>query len=302
MTLDSLQQTTPEQVAADFRNAVRAAVSALPEKLRLIGLIATESAPSLTYSNYTRAGCDDVGIEFELRHVSRLELETEIERANADPNAHGIMIYYPVFGTDRDRYLKDVVDFRKDVEGLTNHWVHRLYANQRWESYDRTRKAILPCTPLGIVKILEAVQLPLNLEGGLNLVDLNVAIFNRSEVVGRPLAQMLANDGAQVWSFDLNGTIEFTKGQERESTVGRAEALKTADIVITGVPNRNFPLIAIDEIPRARVRLNFSTVQNFHPNAACAPGVFVPRVGPVTVAMCLRNTLQLYRNFHRPES
>jgi 5,10-methylene-tetrahydrofolate dehydrogenase/methenyl tetrahydrofolate cyclohydrolase len=60
----------PAQVAASFREQLRAEVSALPERLTLRGLLAEGHAPSQTYAEYTRRGCDEVGIRFELQVVA----------------------------------------------------------------------------------------------------------------------------------------------------------------------------------------------------------------------------------------
>jgi len=73
-------------------------------------------------------------------------------------------------------------------------------------------KSILPCTPLALVKCLESMGVyDRSLPYGDRLYGKTITIFNRSEVVGRPLAALLANDGARVFSVDLDGTQEFNK-------------------------------------------------------------------------------------------
>src|SRR5690606_32245049 len=90
-----------------------------------------------------------------------------------------------------------------------------------------------------------------------------VTIFNRSEVVGRPLAAMLAHDGAQVISFDVDGPIVFKLGGCKETKISREEALQTSDIVITGVPSKSFPPIRARELKSSATCINFSTIRNF---------------------------------------
>lgn len=289
----------PSEVTRSFRDQLRAEIAELPEELRLVGLLATDHGPSQTYAEYTRKGCEDVGVVFDLRRVPRLGVEAAVRAANVDTRVHGILIYYPVFGTQQDSYLRDVVDCEKDVEGLHSFWAHSLYQNQR--TYAGGKKAILPCTPLAIVKLLEAAG-ALESGGGLPLAGRRVCIFNRSEVVGRPLAAMLANDGAEVTSFDVDGAQRFAYSAERrahevrETELDRAAALAEADIVITGVPSREFPLIREEEIRSGSICVNFSTRKNFEEAAARKARVFIPRVGPMTVTMALRNTLRSYRN------
>ena len=76
------------------------------------------------------------------------------------------------------------------------------------------KKSLLPCTPLAIVKLMEHLKvydeaLPI----GDRMQGKSVVVINRSEIVGRPLAAMLANDGADVYSVDLNGVYLMRRGK-----------------------------------------------------------------------------------------
>ena len=89
-----------------------------------------------------------------------------------------------------------------------------MYHNIRYLDKEETRKCIIPCTPLAIVKILEHVGAYNSiLEYGNRLHGRIITIMNRSEVVGRPLAALLANDGAKVYSVDISGIMEFHRGE-----------------------------------------------------------------------------------------
>lgn len=297
------KRSPARELAARYRAEVRAGVERLGRPLRLVGFLSSKSGPSRTYARYTRSGCEDVGIEFELRELPRLELEDAVRAANEDAGVHGIMIYYPVFESGQDRYLKDLVDYRKDIEGLGSHWIRLLYDDVRTVEGDPLRKAIVPCTPLAVLKLLNHVggYAP---EGRISnskkpFAGLTATVFNRSEVVGRPLASMIANDGARVFSFDVHGPVEFgAMGKASETAVTRAEALAASQIVVAGVPSEAFEKIRAEELRQGAVAVCFSTIKNFAPEVRLTARAFVPRVGPVTVAMCLRNTLRLYRNFH----
>lgn len=286
----------PSKLAEAYRAEVRREVAARGEPVVLVGLLVADHGPSMTYAEYTRIGCEDVGVRFDLRHRKRLEIEAAIAEANADPGVQGIIVYYPIFGTERDPWLRDAVDPKKDIEGLHSFWGRCLYANRRFIDEGRTRKAILPCTPLAILKLLEAAR-ENEPDRPMPFAGKRVTIFNRSEVVGRPLATMMANDGAEVDSFDLDGALRFSPGvagaEVSESTVTRAEALAHADVVITGVPSASFELVRAEEIRPGAICLNFSTRKNFHEDVLSVASTFVPRVGPMTVAMALRNTLRL---------
>jgi 5,10-methylene-tetrahydrofolate dehydrogenase/methenyl tetrahydrofolate cyclohydrolase len=288
--------------AEHFKQQIRAQVARSPESLVLVGVLAADSGPSVTYARYAQKACEQVGVSFQLRRATRLDAEQVIREANADPNVHGIMVYYPVFGTQQDGYLRDTVAPSKDIEGLHSFWARCLYENRRFIDPARTHKAILPCTPLAIVKLVEAAGL--FAASGRPLAGKTACVFNRSEVVGRPLACMLAHDGARVISFDIDGPLLFSpadtpEGPHRvsEIQIDRKDALVQADLVITGVPSKSFDLIGASEIRAGSVCINFSTYQNFASElqgVTGKAGTFAPRVGPMTVTMALRNLLRLH--------
>ncbi len=90
-------------------------------------------------------------------------------------------------------------------------------ARPRENGLSGTKKSLLPCTPLAIIKLMEYLKvydeaLPL----GNRMAGKNVVVINRSEIVGRPLAAMLANDGADVYSVDLNGVFLMRRGRMLE--------------------------------------------------------------------------------------
>jgi methylenetetrahydrofolate dehydrogenase (NADP+) / methenyltetrahydrofolate cyclohydrolase len=291
--------------ANHFKTEVRAELAKSKQPLVLAGVLAAERGPSWTYAQYAHKACDEVGVQFQLRTATRLSAERVIRDANADPAVHGIMVYYPIFGTEQDVYLRETVDPAKDIEGLHSFWARCLYSNQRYLDAARTQKAILPCTPLAIVKLIQAAGF--FAQSGRPLEGRTACVFNRSEVVGRPLASMLAHDGAHVYSFDIDGPLEFAAPaspdgahQLSETTIDRKTALAQADIVITGVPSKQFDRIRAAELRPGSLCINFSTYNNFHEDIVERAAVFAPRVGPMTVAMALRNLLRLHRNTQSP--
>ena len=288
----------PSKIAADYVSAVQSTIAQLDTTLKVVGLIASQDKPSLAYARATKQKFDDVGIEYDLRNVERLDLESQILALNSDKSVHGIFIYFPVFHNQQDDYLRNLVDFRKDIEAGGSYWTRKLYANDRYAFDETSKKALLPCTPLAIIKMLTAiniydVSIPKPIEGKI------VTIFNRSEVIGRPLAVMMSNDGATVFSFDENGPLKFENAIPSEVTISRAEALKQSDIVITGVPSEHFEKISPQEIRPGITCVNFSSTPNFTDDINTHTDIYIPRVGPMTVAMCMRNTLRLFQNFHQ---
>ncbi|MEL6349868.1 MAG: tetrahydrofolate dehydrogenase/cyclohydrolase catalytic domain-containing protein [Myxococcota bacterium] len=283
----------PKPIAETFLRTLHAEVAQLPTPLQLVGLLANGDRPAQVYARYTQQAAERVGVSFALRELPRLKLEEEIRVVNADPSIHGVMIYYPIFNVAHDNYLKDLVDPQKDIEGLTSYWIDKLYTNDRTDEHGN--KAILPCTPLAIVKLLEAAGA---MDESGHLTGQTITVFNRSEVVGRPLASMLANDGATVYSFDVHGPLKLSPGGAlSETDITRSAALAGSQIVITGVPSRRFDPIDAHELAPETLCVNFSTIRNFTPAAREAARQFIPRVGPMTVAIVLRNAVRLYRSY-----
>ena len=288
-----MSEVNPSNISARYVEESKAAVRALGENIHIVGFIASDDKPSVAYANATRRTFEKAGFNYELRRVQRLALEDEIHRANDDPQVHGIFIYFPIFNNQEDNYLRNLVHYTKDIEAGSSYWTRKMSANDRRAVQGSDdRKALVPCTPLAIVKIIDDI-------GEYHLNGRKVAIFNRSEVIGRPLAVMLSNDGAEVISFDINGPLEFVDGRPQEIDTDRTAALADADIVVTGVPSAAFPRVTAAELKSEAICINFSSIPNYETDVADHVRIFVPRVGPMTVAMCMRNTIRLFENFHR---
>ena len=289
------------QVAAPYRDEVREAVARLGRELRIVGLLSQSEGPAHTYAQYARRGAEDAGITMDVWNLEPGHAEAAIRDANADPAIAGVFVYYPLADPVEDRWLRELVDPRKDIEGMHSFWSRLLYENRRYVDDARSLRAILPCTPLGILKLLQAAGL--RAAGDADrapLEGLVACVINRSEIVGRPLSAMLANDGATVISLDVNGAVVFEPAIERrhahvvrDSDLDRAAALRDADIVITGVPSREFELVTADEIKPGAICLNFSQFRNFDDSVLDVASAFIPRVGPMTVAMATRNLVRL---------
>jgi methylenetetrahydrofolate dehydrogenase (NAD+) len=242
-----MQIVDPAEIAKEYLQRLKQSVARLERNVQVVGFIASDDTPSISYANATRRVFTDAGFNYDLRQVKRLELEAEIIKANADPDIHGIFIYFPVFSNQEDDYLRNLVHYTKDIEAGSLYWTRKLNANDRWASDEDTKKkALIPCTPLAIVKVLD--EIGEYGTGDLPLAGKTITIFNRSEVIGRPLAVMMSNDGARVLSFDENGPLEFTAGDPEETSLDRSSALAQSDIIITGVPDSRFELVTPEEV------------------------------------------------------
>lgn len=289
----------PSAIAAPFLEQIKGEVQALSASIRLVGLLGTDDRASQVYSQYAAQGCESVGISYEQRRLDAEDVSRELFLLNDDPTVHGVMVFYPIFGGARDRSLQNELRPEKDVEGLHAVWSGRLYHDVRTIDPEGKKKAILPCTPLGIVKTLESLGVYDTSKPPRRQAEGLVAtIFNRSEVVGRPLAAMLAHDGAKVFSFDIDGAVIYQGFKSTPTDIDRKTALAQSDVVVTGVPSRDFPQVRAAEIKPDATCINFSHVNNLHEDVVDRAKHVMFRTGPVTVAMLLRNTVRLYRNFH----
>ncbi|KAG9086215.1 hypothetical protein FRC07_013150, partial [Ceratobasidium sp. 392] len=349
-----------DNIADKFRKDIQedlAHPSARPRKPCLLGILSTSSAPSRSYAQFTKKTCEALGIEFVLKELGgALEggidgegVEEAIIEANEDANVDGIMVYYPIFGGSQDHYLQQVVSPFKDVEGLHVKFHYNLYHNIRFirprsllgvstsiqssptlptqtieEAPEGYVKSIIPCTPLAIVKALEAVGVYNTiLDYGDRAYGRTVTIINRSEVVGRPLAALLSNDGARVFSVDIDSIQEYTKRPALQSngvdktkrynpkhvvhpcSLTLQQCLAISDVVVTAVPSASYK-VRTEWLKDGCICVNVASERNFESDvrekvgkeiAACAVGLhanpqaslYMPAVGKITQMMLLRN-------------
>lgn len=273
---------------------------------KLLGLLANSDPAARKYAEWTGRACTRDGIRYEVVECTAEELENKLEEANSDPDVHGIMVYYPVFGAfpsfyggSMDDYLRDSISHKKDVEGLCFSYRRNLYRNIRYVDDANSKKCVLPCTPLSCVKIMEYLKVyDMTLPVGSHLSNKVITIINRSEIVGRPLAAMLANDGATVYSVDIDSIYLFQRGKLVVVEISVEDAIKKSQVVVCGVPTKDYKLNSAWVMPNTVV-INVSSFKNVDEEQLLkVPGVkYVPMVGKVTVAMLERNLLRLYNNF-----
>jgi len=200
-----------------------------------------------------------------------------------------------------DHYLRDCISPKKDVEGLCFSYRHALYRNQRFLDEEKVKKCVLPCTPLAIVKILEHLKVyDSNLALGNRLTGKVVTIINRSEIVGHPLAAMLANDGAEVYSVDIDSIFLFRRGKLLATTETAETACQKSSVIVAGVPVKSYQL-PLDHISDNTVVVNVSPFKCLDVDGLQNKSdvVYVPSVGKVTVSMLERNLERLYVQYHK---
>ncbi|KAF3179349.1 NAD-dependent 5,10-methylenetetrahydrafolate dehydrogenase [Orbilia oligospora] len=288
-------------VAKTLFDEVQTTLKTLQRKPKLVGFLANDDPASRTYAEWTEKTCEQYGLEFELREVDKDELEQAVIAANEENAVDGGIIYFPVFGTKQDQYLQQILDVSKDVEGLSHKYIFNMYQNIRFLDEAKTQKSILPCTPLAVIKILEYIGVYNKIiPYGNRLFGRTIAVINRSEVVGRPLAALLANDGASVYSVDINNIQHFTRGEgvkmHRHHAVDTdlkvEDVIPKCDVVITGVPSKGYKF-PVELLKDGAICINFSSEENFGPEVMNKASIYVPAIGRVTIAILLRNLVRL---------
>ncbi|KAF1986115.1 methylenetetrahydrofolate dehydrogenase [Aulographum hederae CBS 113979] len=293
-------------IAKKLLSEVQEGLSKLQGPPLLVGFLASSDPAARVYADWTGKTCRENGFAFELREVPKDAMEDALLAANADPSVHGIIVYYPIFSSRQDQYLQQIVSISKDVEGLSHRYIFNMYQNIRFlDPGTDTKKSILPCTPLAVIKILEHLHVYNTiLPYGNRLFGHTVTVINRSEVVGRPLAALLANDGACVYSVDVEGVQQFHRGQGLKKSRHEVEekpgwtlenCLPVSDVVISGVPGEKFK-VPVELLREGAVCINFSSEKNFTPEVKEKASIYVPAIGKVTIVVLLRNLLRMVQN------
>ena len=295
------------------------------------------------YSEQIASICSVDGITYEPWRVppTRESIERAIQHANERLDVHGILVFYPIENLDRgddnegncsargpykckstgvfyksmDDYFRDMVSPEKDVEGYRRKGLRMRKSEDAHDDTVLTAAEdlgpIYPCTALAVFRVLESFQLSLNAKTGSHpklFEGKTMTIINRSEVLGLPLATMLSNQGATVYSIDIDSIYQFmpmgeVRIRREQASKTMEECVRQSSAVITGVPSHSFR-VPTEWIDENATLINVATESNFEEEeVAKLPSVtYVPHVGRVTVAALEHNLCLLHQNYHRDKS
>ena len=267
-------------VAQKVLDEVRAGVARLREATRVVPTLAVvlvgDFAPSKIYVANKKKAADAVGIASEDHlhpaGLDRAGLLALLGRLNGDPRVHGILLQLPLpAGLDEDEAIA-AIDPAKDVDGLHPVNLGRLLAGS---------PTVVPCTPAGCMEILDHY--------GCELKGAEAVVVGRSRLVGKPLAQLLLARHATV-------TMCHTRTRDLAAHTRRADVLcvaagragtVTKDMVKDGAWVVD---VGINRLETGKVvgDVDFGGVSERVRAITPVPG----GVGPMTIAMLLRNTLR----------
>ena len=269
-------------LAASMRIDLNQRVDALVRrgvKPGLAVILAGDDPASKVYvRNKTRA-CEEVGVRSQQidypASVTQAELIARISKLNADPAVHGILVQLPLpKHVDSARVLAAVAP-EKDVDGFHELNLGALLAG---------RPRVVPCTPAGVMRLLEHAGVP--------LAGRHAVVIGRSNIVGKPVALLLLQKDASV-------TICHSK------TKNLAEISRQADVLIAAVGHAKLVTasmvkpgacvidVGMNRLPDGKLAgdVDFETVKEVAGAITPVPG----GVGPMTIAMLLENCVESCR-------
>jgi methylenetetrahydrofolate dehydrogenase (NADP+)/methenyltetrahydrofolate cyclohydrolase len=262
-------------VAKDVEAFAREFDGAVPG---LATILVGDDPASAIYVNGKQKACREVGMQ-GFNHplaadAPREEVVALIERLNADPAVSGILLQLPLPDHLDGAELTGMVDALKDVDGLTPVSAGMLALG---------REGLRPCTPSGVMTLLDAA--------GATLEGAEAVVIGRSNLFGKPMAQLL---------LGANATVTICHSRTREL----AAVCRRADVLIAAVGRAQMvkgdwvkPGAVVIDVGMNRVDgklagdVDFDAVKEVAAAITPVPG----GVGPMTVAFLLRNTLQAAR-------
>lgn len=270
-----------KNIRADLKNEVdELKKKGINPKLAVI-MVGDDKASKVYVKNKSKA-CEEIGIEYEeflLNTTTTMEELLElIYKLNSDTKIHGILLQSPLpKHLDINLAFKEIAT-EKDVDGFNPINVGKLSLNQ---------DCFVSCTPYGIIRMLEAYNIPIESE--------NAVIIGRSNIVGKPLMQCLLNKNATV-------TICHSKTKNIEETT------KRADILIAALGKPNFVKasmvkegavvidVGINRLDNGKIvgDVDFEDVSKKASYITPVPG----GVGPMTVAMLMHNVVKAAKNLN----
>lgn len=265
------------ELAKRLKDNLKEEVNSFKEKPRLAIILIGDNEASLSYIKSKEKACSYVDIDSVLYHYNDIEQDNLIKlikELNSDNNIHGILLQLPLPKHLDERMIINTIDPNKDVDGLTDINMGKLFTGQ---------ESFVPCTPLGIIQILK--EMKVELEGK------NVCVIGRSNLVGLPLSRLLTK-------YDATVTLCHSKTKNLKDISSKADIV----IVAIGKPKyidntyiKNGAYVIDVGINRVDNHLcgdvDFDDVKD--KVAAITP---VPKgVGPMTVCMLMYNVIKAFK-------
>lgn len=196
-----------------IRKKLKKEMESLSSKPKIVFILVGEHLPSMTYVRLKEKACQEIGAESQiLRYPQNLEEKTlleAIEKLNQDPTVHGLLIQLPLPKQIDVQKVVYAIDPKKDVDCFHPLNLGKLLLEDS--------SGFLPCTPLGILKLLAHYNI--------DVANKECVILGRSLIVGRPLSILLSQKS------HLNATVTLCHSQTKHLK----EVVKRGDLVIAAI-------------------------------------------------------------------
>lgn len=257
----------------------------------LVAILVGDNGASMTYVNNKVTACERVGFASSVvnlpENVSQEDLLKEIEKLNEDKGIDGFIVQLPLPKHINEQEVLLAINPDKDADGFHPTNFGRMALGL---------EAFIPATPYGILELLSQYKIPTD--------GKNVVVIGRSDIVGRPISILLSQ---KPW----NATVILTHSR----TQNLAELTQKADIIIAALGIPNFLKaemvkegaviidVGITRVKDASAKkgfrivgdVDFEHVKNKASYITPVPG----GVGPMTIAMLMKNTLNAYKRTHK---
>ena len=278
-------------LAKQLRDEIASGTAALKAKTGIVPGLAVilvgNNPASVSYVTAKEKACGEAGmLSREIRlpeTTTEGELVSLVKELNADPTIHGILVQLPVPKHIRDKAVIDAIAPEKDVDGFTPVNVGKMLIGD---------KCFLPCTPHGIIKLIEF--------SGMDLKGKHAVVIGRSNIVGKPVAVLLARK-------ETNATVTLC----HTGTPDVAKFTREADVVVVAAgrpgtltgdmlkPGAVVIDVGVNRIPDETKPKGFRLVGDADfDSCSKVAGAITPvpgGVGPMTITMLLWNTLESAR-------
>ena len=284
-----------KEIAQDLRSELKKEIVNLKSKYNKVpGLAVVQVGNVAASSVYVKAktkSAKEVGIEIIDHHldleISEADLIKLIQKLNNQENVNGILVQLPLPNHINEQIILDTIHPDKDADGF-----HPLNVGKLSISATNNENLLIPCTPYGCLLMLRSLNV--------DLKGKNAVIIGRSNIVGKPMAQLLLKESCTV-------TIAHSKTKELSkicrdadiliAAVGRPEIVrkdwvKNGAIVIDVGINR----IDIEEDGKSKTKLVGDVLYSEVESKASAITPVPGGVGPMTIACLLRNTTIAFKN------
>ena len=266
-------------VSQKIKEEVRAEIERDKLSVGLAVIIVGNDPASRVYVNNKKKACEVCGIksyEYALpEETTEKELRELVRTLNDDPNVNGILVQLPLPKHISEKKIIKTISPKKDVDAFHAENVGRIVIGNY---------AFLPCTPAGVMELIHST--------GTDVAGKECVVIGRSNIVGKPMAMLLLHD---------NATVTICHSHTRNL----AEVCRRADILVSAVGKPDF--VTADMVKEGAVVIDVGMNRNAE-NKLCGDVKFdevepkasyitpVPGgVGPMTIAMLMKNTLMAKR-------